>query len=102
MPAPVFVLVDGPKYLNIPYFQMPDPTSREDQCTPLDLRNCRNWWAADVLLGLPNVAPQSGSSEPETISLSRHRFMLTGWPLRRGQSQTSSWLPSRDTTWKRG
>src|SRR4051812_15227185 len=51
MPAPVFVLVDGPKYLNIPYFQMPDPSSREDQCTPLDLmqlpklvgRRCAAW-----------------------------------------------------------
>ncbi len=51
MPAPFFVLVDGPKYLNIPYFEMPDPTSREDQCTPLDLmqlpklvgRRCAAW-----------------------------------------------------------
>jgi hypothetical protein len=51
MPAPVFVLVDGPTYLNIPYFQMPDPTSREDQYTPLDLiqlsklvgRRCAAW-----------------------------------------------------------
>ena len=51
MPAPVFVLVEGPEYLNIPYFQMPLPSSREDQYTPLNLtelqklvgRRCAAW-----------------------------------------------------------
>ena len=47
----VLVLLDRPEYLNIPYFAMPDPSSRENRFTRLNLnsvskmvgRRCAAW-----------------------------------------------------------
>jgi len=77
----VLVLLDRPEYLNIPYFEMPDPSSRENRFTRLNLNSLAKMVGRRVLHGFLSTGTKSSHQHPKLSPPKNCRlYSLVGLP----------------------